>query len=159
MKKAIYPGSFDPITYGHIDIINRAIKIFDEVIVVVSKNANKKFLLSDEERQTLIQKIFDNQKVKVIIFSGLTTKCALENGASTIIRGLRMITDFEYEFQMNLANKELNKEIDTVFLMTDIEHSYISSSLVKEIHNLAGDISKFAPPAVIELLDSKKKSD
>lgn len=158
MRKAIYPGSFDPITYGHIDIVNRACKIFDEIVIIIAHNTVKNTLFTVEERIALVERVFkDNPKVKVSTHNGLTVDCANDLGATSIIRGLRMVTDFEFEFQMNLANKVLNDEVETVFFMTKVEHSYISSSIVKEIHALQGDITKFVPKAVEEELDKKRK--
>jgi len=156
MKIAIYPGSFDPITYGHLDILKRAMKLFDKIIVIVAYNDLKKTMFTAEERVSLIKETTkDLKNIEVKSYSGLTVDCAKKFGAQAIIRGLRMITDFEYEFQMNLANKVMNDELETIFLMTKIENSYISSSLVKEIHQLNGDIELFTPKCVIDALDKK----
>ncbi|XMB87414.1 pantetheine-phosphate adenylyltransferase [Mycoplasmatota bacterium WC44] len=157
MKTAIYPGSFDPITYGHIDIVNRACKLFDKIIIIVAYNSVKNTLFTVEERIELVNEVFkDNPSVEVRTHSGLTVDCARELNADAIIRGLRMVTDFEFEFQMNLANKVMNDEVETVFFMTKVENSFISSSLIKEIHNLNGDVTKFAPKCIIDELDKKK---
>jgi pantetheine-phosphate adenylyltransferase len=157
MRKAIYPGSFDPITFGHIDIVNRACKIFDEITIIIAHNTVKNTMFTVDERVTLTKEVFkDNPKVNVATYKGLTVDCASDLGAVSIIRGLRMVTDFEFEFQMNLANKVLNDDIETVFFMTKVENSYISSSIVKEIHQLDGDIEKFVPQVIIDALNAKK---
>ncbi len=157
MKRAVYPGSFDPITFGHIDIVHRACTIFDEIVVVIAKNSEKNSLFTVKERVELAEEVFKNfKKVKVQTYEGLTVDFAKKIGAISIIRGLRMVTDFEYEFQMNLANNVLDDEIESVFFMTKVEHSYISSSIVKEIHALQGDVSKFVPPVIIEALNKKR---
>ncbi len=157
MKKAIYPGSFDPITFGHIDIVNRGCNIFDHITIIISNNSVKDTMFSVAERIELAKTIFkDNPKVSVATHNGLTVDCARDLNAISIIRGLRMVTDFEYEFQMNLANKVLNEDIETVFLMTSIENSYISSSTVKEIQHLHGAIDKFVPQIVIDAMQKKR---
>jgi len=157
MRKAIYPGSFDPITFGHIDIVNRACKLFDHLTIIIANNSAKNTLFTIEERVVLVKEVFkDNPKISVQTYKGLTVDCARDLGAVSIVRGLRMVTDFEFEFQMNLANKVLNDDIETVFFMTKVENSYISSSIVKEIHQLDGDIGKFVPVEIIDALNKKE---
>ncbi len=157
MKKAVYPGSFDPITFGHIDIVHRACTIFDEIVVVIAKNSEKNSMFTVDEKVELAKEVFkDYKKVEVQTYEGLTVDFAKEIGAISIIRGLRMVTDFEYEFQMNLANNVLADEIESVFFMTKVEHSYISSSIVKEIHKLHGDVTKFVPQVIIDALNNKR---
>ena len=157
MKRCIYPGSFDPITLGHMDIVERATKLFDEIILVVSTNTSKTNAFSVEERTSLLESLYqDNPQVRVTAWDGLTVECAKAFEAPTIIRGLRIVSDFEYEFQMNLANKVLDPNIETVFLMTKTENAYISSSMVREVHRLGGDVSAFVDPRVITFLEQKK---
>ena len=156
MKRAIYPGSFDPITNGHVDIVKRARSIFDEVTIAVAQNKDKQALFSIDERQTHIKSIFDNNDgIFVDSFSGLLVDYAKRNNVTTIIRGLRAVSDFEFEFQMSLTNRSLDNEIDTVFLMTDAKYSYLSSSLVKEVTYLKGDIGQFVPDVVYQELCKK----
>jgi len=158
MSKAIYPGSFDPITYGHIDIMKRAKKIFDELIVAVVTNPNKQMLFSLEERKDLAEKALQAEGikgVKVIAWDGLAVECAKQQGAHAIIRGLRASSDFEREFQMALTNRKLNDSYETIFLMTHENYSFISSSLVKELIEFGGDISAFVPPLVEQRLKEK----
>lgn len=155
MRKAIYAGTFDPITYGHIDVINRATRIFDRVIVGVS-NYPKKTLFTLEERIFLVRKALKkNKKVQVFGFSGLLVNFAKEIRATTIIRGIRAVSDFDYEFQMTLMNRKLLPEIETLFLMPCEKYIFISSSLVKEIAQLGGDISRLVPPVVVRALKKK----
>lgn len=157
MKRCIYPGSFDPITLGHMDVVERATNLFDEVILVVSSNTSKTNAFSIEERTRLLETIYqDNPQVRVIAWDGLTVACAKAFDAPTIIRGLRIVSDFEYEFQMNLANKVLDPQVETIFLMTKTENAYISSSMVREVHRLGGDVSAFVDPRVITFLEQKK---
>lgn len=157
MKRCIYPGSFDPITLGHMDIVERATKLFDEVILVVSTNTSKTNAFSVKERTTLLEELYqDHSNIKVIAWDGLTVECAKHYKATTIIRGLRIVSDFEYEFQMNLANKVLDPTVETIFLMTKTENAYISSSMVREVHRLGGDVSAFVDPRVITFLEQKK---
>ena len=157
MKRCIYPGSFDPITLGHMDIVERATKLFDEVILVVSTNTSKTNAFSVEERTSLLESLYqDNPQVRVTAWDGLTVECAKAFEAQTIIRGLRIVSDFEYEFQMNLANKVLDPNVETLFLMTKTENAYISSSMVREVHRLGGDVSAFVDPRVIAFLEQKK---
>jgi pantetheine-phosphate adenylyltransferase len=158
--KAIYPGSFDPITYGHIDIVKRAKKIFDELVIAVVGNPNKKTLFTLEERRQLTEQALKEEgikKVEVITYKGLLIDCAHRIGALAIIRGLRANSDFEYEFQMALTNRDLNPRIESVFFMTSGEYSFLSSSIVKEVKLYGGDVSKFVPPIVERALEKKFK--
>jgi pantetheine-phosphate adenylyltransferase len=157
MKKiAVYPGSFDPITFGHLDIINRALKIFDEVVIAVARNERKSPLFSVEERVDLIKSVMkQNERVKVDTFDGLLVDYARSRKAQAIIRGLRAISDFEYELQMAQINRGISKDVETVFLMTSVFYSFLSSSIVKEVHSLKGPIDGLVPPLVKKALDEK----
>ena len=156
MIKAIYPGSFDPITNGHIDVIKRASRIFDQVIIAVSQNINKKSFLSENEKIEAINlSIGDLNNVKVLAFNSLLVDFAKANNAQIIIRGLRAVSDFEYEFQLAGMNKHLNKNIETFFITPTEKFSNISSSLVREILQLGGDISSFVPKEVEKILKNK----
>ena len=159
MKKiGVYPGTFDPITYGHIDVIERSLKIFDNVIVAVSNFPRKNFLFSLPERIQLIKELFkNNERVEVDSFDGLLVDYLKKKNLSIVIRGLRAISDFDYEFQMVLVNRKLYKEIETIFLMPREEFFYISSSIVKEIAKLGGSISCFVPKNVEIALKEKFK--
>ena len=158
MIKAIYPGSFDPITNGHIDVIKRASRIFDQVIIAVSQNINKKSFLSENEKIEAINISLEGiDNVEVIAFDSLLVDFAKANNAQIILRGLRAVSDFEYEFQLAGMNKHLNKNIETFFLTPSEEFSNISSSLVREILVLGGDISSFVPQEVEKILRSKLK--
>jgi len=158
MIKAIYPGSFDPITKGHIDVIKRASRIFDQIIIAVSQNINKKSFLSEKEKIEAIKpSIVDLNNVEVIVFDSLLVDFAKANNAQIILRGLRAVSDFEYEFQLAGMNKHLDKNIETFFLTPSEEFSNISSSLVREILMLGGDISSFVPQEVEKILQSKLK--
>ena len=149
MKVAICPGSFDPVTHGHIDIIKRAASIFDKVIVGVLVNVNKKPWFTIDERTDLLRKtVGDIPNVEVIGFDGLLVDFAAEHNANVIVKGLRAVSDFEYEFQMALTNSKLNDNIETVFLTTSSENLYLSSSIVKQVGLLGGDISPFVPECV-----------
>lgn len=150
MKKvAVYPGSFDPITYGHLDIIKRGLIIFDEIIIAVARNSQKNALFSTEERVDLIQEVMkDENRVSVDTFSGLLIEYVASRGAHVIIRGLRAISDFEYEFQIAQMNSTIGREIETLFMMTSLQYGYLSSSIVKEVCSLNGDIDRFVPPEV-----------
>ncbi len=146
---AICPGSFDPITFGHIDIIHRAATMFDKLIVVVMNNVNKTCAFSPEERRELILKtVGDIPNVEVDLYDGLLAEYAAKRGACAIIKGLRAMSDFEYEFQMALANKKLNPQVETLFLTTSAENMYLSSSMVKQIASMGGDIKSFVPAAI-----------
>lgn len=148
MKVAIYPGSFDPITNGHLDVLNRACKIFDKVIVLVAVNPKKKSRFSAEERVAMIKEAVDNPNVEVDSFSGLTVECAKSHGATHLIRGLRAVTDFEYEFQLASANDYVDSNIDTVFLMSKNDKSFINSSMIMELHEAGVDVSSLVPESV-----------
>ena len=156
MKIAIYPGSFDPVTLGHLDIIERASKIYDELIVGVLGNNTKSPLFSVEERVKILTEVTKHlDNVKVISSAGLLVDAAKENDVQVIVRGLRAITDFEYELQMAQTNRMLNKDIDTMFLTTSVEYSFLSSTTVKEIAHFGGDITKFVPECVVDKLNEK----
>ena len=161
MKKAIYPGTFDPITFGHIDLIKKSLNIFDKVIVAVSDGNTKNYLFSAEERENLIKKAlfkdlkFSKKKIDVTSFKTLTTDFCRKMKSNVIIRGLRATSDFEYEFQLAGMNKKLNNSVETVFLMSDPENQIISSKFVKEIIELNGDIRKFTTKTVIKSLKNK----
>lgn len=148
MKVAIYPGSFDPITNGHLDVLNRACKIFDKVIVLVAVNPKKKSRFSEEERVAMIKEAVDNPNVEVDSFSGLTVEYAKSHGATHLIRGLRAVTDFEYEFQLASANDYVDSNIDTVFLMSKNDKSFINSSMIMELHEAGVDVSSLVPESV-----------
>lgn len=158
MTKAIYPGSFDPVTLGHLSIIERAAETFDEVVVAVLKNDSKQPLFSVSERVSMLEKVTSHiENVKVLHFEGLLVNFAKECGVNTIVRGLRAITDFEYELQMAQTNKALSPDIDTVFFTTDVEYSYLSSSTVREIAKFGGEIDKFVPKSIISKVYDKYK--
>lgn len=156
MKVAVYPGTFDPITYGHLDIIQRALPIFDKIYVGIAINSKKQSLFSIEERMELIGKsIPDKQKVKITTFNGLTVDFCKSSDAQTIIRGLRAVTDFEYEFAIALTNKKLAPELETIFLMASAENSFISSTIVKEIARHGRSVKSHAPDVVNQALIQK----
>ena len=156
MVRAIYPGSFDPVTFGHLDVIRRASELFDEVIVGVLHNSQKSPLFSVEERVNILKEVTaDIPNVKIETFSGLSVNFARNCDAKVIIRGLRAITDFEYELQMAQTNRVIAPDIDTIFLTTNLKYSYLSSSIVKEIAGYQGDISEFLHPAVAEKVREK----
>lgn len=151
MKIAVCPGSFDPITMGHVDIINRAAKLFDKVIVVVSINPAKQATFSVEQRMEFIRRsLGHNPQIEVDYTDGLLADFVKEHGACAIVKGLRAVTDFEYEFQMALANQKLNPEAETVFLSTQGENMYLSSSLVRQICRFGGDVSGFVPKQILD---------
>lgn len=155
-KIAVYPGSFDPITFGHLDIINRALKIFDEVVIAVARNEKKNPLFTVEERVELIKKVMDgSDRAKVDTFDGLLIDYVRASGARAIIRGLRAISDFEYELQMAQINRSISKDVETVFLMTSVFYSFLSSSVVKEVSSLNGPVDGMVPPLVKKALDAK----
>jgi len=157
-RVAIYPGSFDPVTYGHIDLVKRALLLFDEIIVVVAINAGKDALFTVERRVEFMRRSLEGlEGVRIDSLAGLTVEYAKEVEARTIIRGLRATSDFDYEFQMALTNRKLSTEVDTVFLMPSESHFYISSRLIKEIALLKGEVNKFVPDFVAEAIAEKYK--
>ena len=161
MKTAIYPGTFDPITLGHIDVIKKSLIIFDRVVVATTNNINKSYYFSIEDRLSIIKdSIFkdlklNKNKIKVISFDTLTINLCKEHNATVIIRGLRAVSDFEYEFQLAGMNKKLNSKIETMFLMSDVENQIISSKFVKEISKLGGNITKFVTKSTVKMLKDK----
>ena len=156
MKKAIYPGSFDPVTLGHIDVIRRASKLFDHLIIGVLNNRAKTPLFSVEERVKMLKEVTkDIPNVEVKSFAGLTVDFAKECNANAVVRGLRAITDFEYELQMAQTNRVLAPDVDTIFLTTSLEYAYVSSTIMKEVARFGGDLSNFAPPEIIKTLRMK----
>ena len=158
MRLAICPGSFDPVTNGHLDVIQRAAGLFDTVVVLVAENAEKHPMFTATERQELIRRVTAHlPNVEVDVYSGLLADYARERNAAAIVKGLRAMSDFEYEFQMALTNRKLYDGVETVFLTTTAEHMYLSSSLVKEVARLGGDISEFVPKGIIE--DILKKTE
>ena len=162
-KIAIYPGTFDPMTNGHIDIVKRSLKLIDKLIISVADNVNKIALLSIEERKNIIDNDIRENNIEMLnieikTVKGLLTDFAKTNHASCIIRGLRAVSDFEYEFQMTGMNYQLNPDIETIFLMSSDKNSFISSNLVKEVHRLGGDVSKFVSSNTIKILNHKNSS-
>lgn len=158
MPRAIYPGSFDPVTYGHLDIIVRARKLFDDLIVGIVDNPQKDMLFSLEERRKITEEVIQEENIDVedvITYSGLLVDCANEYNRDAIVRGLRANADFEYEFQMALTNRDLDSEIESVFFMTAKRYSFLRSSMVKEIKKLGGDVTNFIPKLVEERLEEK----
>jgi pantetheine-phosphate adenylyltransferase len=160
-KVAIYPGTFDPITYGHIDVIKKALKLFDKIIVSVSDVSNKNYLFNSKERIEIVNKALfkdlklDKKKILVVSFNSLTTDLCKKYKSNVILRGLRAVSDFEYEFQLAGMNRKLNNNIETIFLMSDVENQIISSRFVKEIVKLNGDIRKFTTKSTIKSLKEK----
>jgi pantetheine-phosphate adenylyltransferase len=156
MKKVIYPGTFDPVTYGHIDIIKRAVELFDEVVVTVAINFAKQPLFTTEERVKMLEEsLKDFEKVSVDAFDGLVVEHAKQVGATGIIRGLRQISDFEFEFQMALMNRKLAEDISTIFLMPHEKYTYLNSTVIRNLASLHADVSDFVPPNVLEALNIK----
>ena len=160
-KVAIYPGTFDPITYGHIDVIKKALKLFDKIVVGVSNVSNKNYLFSSDERIEIVNKALFNdlklnkKKILIVSFSSLTTDLCKKYKSNIILRGLRAVSDFEYEFQLAGMNRKLNNNIETIFLMSDVENQIISSKFVKEIANLGGNIDRFVTKYVVKMLKNK----
>ena len=161
MKTAVYPGTFDPITFGHIDVIRKSLKIFDKLIVATTDNSDKDYYFSLDERIDIINNSLfkdlnlDKKKIKIISFNNLTIELCRKYNASAIIRGLRAVSDFEYEFQLAGMNKKLNSKIETMFLMSDVENQIISSKFVKEIANLGGNIDRFVTKYAVKMLKDK----
>ena len=155
---AIYPGTFDPITFGHIDVIKKALKFVDTVIVAISETENKNYFFNADERMNIVKKAlfsdlkFNKKKIKVILFKSLTTDLCKKYKSNIILRGLRAVSDFEYEFQLAGMNRKLNYNIETIFLMSDVENQIISSKFVKEIISLGGDVKKFTTKSTIKSL-------
>ena len=160
-KIAIYPGTFDPITYGHIDLIKKALKLFDKIVVGVSDVSSKNYLFSTDERIDIVNKALfydlklNNKKITVVSFGSLTTDLCIKYKSNIILRGLRAVSDFEYEFQLAGMNRKLNNNIETIFLMSDVENQIISSRFVKEIVRLNGNIKKFTTKSTIKSLKEK----
>ena len=161
MNVAIYPGTFDPITFGHIDVIKKTLNVFDKVVVATTDNINKNYHFSIEERLEIINNSLfkdlklNKKKIKVVAFDNLTIDLCKKFKANTIIRGLRAVSDFEYEFQLAGMNKKLNSKIETMFLMSDVENQIISSKFVKEIASLGGDINRFVTKSTVNMLKNK----
>jgi pantetheine-phosphate adenylyltransferase len=156
MSRAIYPGSFDPVTNGHLDVIERAGKLFDEVIVAVAHNDEKEALFTLQERLELLQETLGKiNNVRIAQFEGLLVEFAMERKAVAVIRGLRAVSDFEFEFQMALMNRKLETSVETIFLMPKEEYTYLSSRIIKEIARLGGDVSSFVPACVAKALSRK----
>jgi len=155
-KTAVYPGSFDPITYGHLDIIERGLDVFDEIVIAVARNSEKKSLFSAEERIRHIEEtIGDKPNVTVDTFDGLLVDYVLSKGSRIILRGLRAVSDFEYEFQIAQMNHNLKNEVETLFMMTSVPYGYLSSSIVKEVASLKGQVESLVPPVVRQALAEK----
>jgi len=158
---AIYPGTFDPITFGHIDVIKKALKIVDTVIVAISETDNKNYFFNAQERMDIVKKALfldlklNKKKIKIILFKSLTTDLCKKYKSNIILRGLRAVSDFEYEFQLAGMNRKLNDSVETIFLMSDIENQIISSKFVKEIISLGGDVKKFTTKSTIKSLKQK----
>ncbi|MCX6122768.1 MAG: pantetheine-phosphate adenylyltransferase [Ignavibacteriales bacterium] len=158
MKIAIYPGTFDPVTNGHLDILERALKLFDKVIITIARNTEKNPLFTEEERITLLRQVTKRYKnVEVDSFEGLLVEYVQKQNAISVVRGLRAMTDFEYELQMALMNRKLDEKMETVFLMPNEKYTYLSSNFVREIARLGGDVSKFVPPVVLKALRQKSR--
>ena len=162
MKKvAVYPGTFDPITYGHIDVIKKSLKLFERIVIAVSDGSNKNYLFNSDERIEIIKKALfkdlklNKSKIEIISFQSLTTDICKKYKSNIILRGLRAVSDFEYEFQLAGMNRKLNNNIETIFLMSDVENQIISSRFVKEIVRLKGDIKKFTTKSTIKSLKEK----
>ena len=160
IRNAVYPGSFDPITHGHLDVIERGSKLFDKLIIAVSVNPSKTYLFEPEERKTMIDKLVEKlPNVEVIISDELIVNLARRLGAQFLLRGIRTFSDFEYEFQMALTNRSLAPEIETVFVMPSEDYSFLSSSMVKQAVALGGDLSRFVPDNVLSCLKRKLKHE
>jgi len=159
-KNAVYPGSYDPLTNGHIDIIERGLKIFDKIIVAALKNPTKTYLFSLEERLHIMEKTFENNdRIEVDYFEGLLVDYLKKKNINTVVRGLRAISDFEIEFQMALMNRQIKSSIETIFLVPSVNYSFVSSRLVKEVYQLGGEIRSLVPPIVDKKLKEKFSND
>lgn len=158
-QKAIYPGTFDPFTNGHLDVLERALTIFEEVIVVIAENSQKHALFTIEERKVMTEEVVSGYfGVSVqVLHEGLLADYARQVGARAIVRGVRQIKDFEYEFQMSLLNRQLYPEVTTVFLMPNVKYTYVASSIIKEVAMLGGDVSNFVRPCVLEMMHKKRE--
>jgi len=158
-QKAIYPGTFDPFTNGHLDVLERALNIFEEVVVVIAENSQKHALFTVEERLIMTKEVMgDYSGVSVeVLHKGLLADYARQIGARAIVRGVRQVKDFEYEFQMSLLNRQLYPEVTTVFLMPNVKYTYVASSIIKEVGMLGGDVSKFVHPCVLEMMHKKRE--
>lgn len=152
---AIYPGSFDPLTNGHVSLIERGLRIFDEIVVAIAINVRKDPLFTSDERVQMIEEAFDTDRVRVDVFEGLLIDYVRSQNCRVILRGLRAVSDFEYELQMANMNRKLDDEIDTVFMMTEESHFYVSSQLVKEVAGFGGDVGDIVPPHVVDKLYEK----
>jgi len=163
INNAVYPGTFDPITYGHIDVIRKGLKVVDQIIVAISNGNNKDYLFNIEERISIVKTAlfkdlnFNKKKIIVVSFNSLTTTLCKKHNSNIILRGLRAVSDFEYEFQLAEMNRKLNSKIETIFLMSDVENQIISSKFVKEIIELNGDVKKFITKSTIKSLKNKIK--
>jgi len=157
LRRIIYPGTFDPITYGHLDVVGRALQLFDEVVLAIAADSTKKPLFTLEERQAMAEQALANMgsRVRVTVFRGLLVDYVQSQEARAILRGLRAISDFEFEFQMALMNRKLNDSIETLFLMPRGAYTYLSSTIIKEIGRLGGEVSAFVPPVVQEAMRKK----
>lgn len=150
---AFYPGSFDPLTIGHVNLVERGLRVFDRVVVAMAHNVNKKAMFSLDERRGMIEEVFAGEpRVKVVTFEGLMIEAAKAHGATTVLRGLRGVADFEYEFQLATMNNLLSPQLETVFLMTEKSHFFVSSNLVREVASLGGDVSPLVPAPVLRAL-------
>jgi pantetheine-phosphate adenylyltransferase len=159
MKIAVYPGTFDPVTNGHLDILERALKLFDKVVITIARNTAKNPLFTEEERLALLRTATKHLKnVEVDSFQGLLVTYVEQRKAIAVVRGLRAMTDFEYELQLALMNRKLDENMETVFLMPNEKYTYLSSNFVREIARLGGDVSKFVPPVVLKALQKKNRS-
>jgi pantetheine-phosphate adenylyltransferase len=152
---AFYPGSFDPLTNGHKDIVERALSVFDRIIIALAQNNSKSALFSLDERRKLVLETFDSERVEVVIFEGLMVHAAAQHGATAVLRGLRGVSDFEYEFQLATMNKTLSPGLETFFMMTEKHNFYVSSKLVREVASFGGDVSDVVPPHIAIALKRK----
>ena len=159
-RRALYPGSFDPLHLGHVNIIERALACFDQVTVAILNNPSKNAIFTNEERMALVQQSLPtSERLSIDVFDGLLVDYAARCGAHAVVRGLRAPSDFEYEFQMAMMNRRLAPELETVFMMTDEKHFFLSSRLIREVHGLGGDVSSMVPPVVLDALEQKLSGD